>query len=442
MSHSRRRAWRVSALVGVAGLMIAACGSSSSNSSGQSGSNTTVSGGSAPTLPPPIKVTGNLSGPGVTATTITIGQIATISGPVPGLFQGSDDGLDAWVAYINAHGGIDGRTVKILRKDDGFNCTTYTQTLKQYASEVFAMVGTFTLEDTCGKSVLRANPNLPDVQGSALDPSLYSLPNVFAPAPNPPGFQTTGYLYFKSRFGNDIQKSAAIYATSAAANGKEQQLAAESVGYKYVYTDVISDFDTNFTSDILRMKRLGVKIVDMDSDGVTMVAEFLAQAAQQNFHPDALLSAAGYDASLNKLLGNTSLANNVLYSPLPYPLYLGTDRNTVPAVNTFLTWLDNAHPGDTANIYSVSSWAAGTLLLDAMAKAGSNITQASVVTALDGITNFNSDGLIAPSNPGKRIGTHCIVIAGFSNGSWSRVDPSSGFICNGTYDQIPLSEIG
>ena len=439
-SHSRwNRRLGAAALAGLAALALPACGSSGHSGSGATGTSAATSSG--PTIAPPAKVTGSISGPGVTATTITIGEIATITGPVPGLFQGADDGLDAWVAYINANGGIAGHTVKVVRADDGFSCNTYTNTMRQYSSQVFAMVGTFTLEDTCGKSVLAAHPEMIDVQGTALDPTLYNVPNVYTPTPAPPGFQTTGYEYFKSRFPNDITHAATLIASPALANGKEQVITAESLGYRYVYQRVIGPFETNYTSDILRMKSEGVKVVDMGAVAVNNVADFLQQAAQQNFHPDAVISAAAYDAQLLKLLGNKSLADNVLFAPLPYPLYLGTDRASVPAVNTFLTWLDRTHPGDSANIYSVSAWSAGMLLLQGIQGAGSSVTQASVLKALAGVHNFTAGGLVAPTDPGNRIGTHCVLVAGVTNGQWVRVHPSTGYDCSGVFHPVPLSQL-
>src|SRR5581483_2694964 len=139
------------------------------------------------------------------------------------------------------------------------------------------VVGNFTLEDTCGKSVLAANPNLIDVQAATLDPSLYGTPNLFAPSPNPAGFQTTGFQYFKTRFPNDITHTASLVGSPAAANGKEQQLTAESLGYKYVYTRLISPFETNYPRDILPMKSDGVKIVDLGAVSVSNDADFLKQ---------------------------------------------------------------------------------------------------------------------------------------------------------------------
>lgn len=424
------------------GLVASACSSSkSSTTSATTSASGGGQGGSGATIAPPAKITGTLSGPGVTASTITIGQITTTTGPVPGLFQGANDGLDAWAAWVNANGGIAGRQVKIDHVDDGFNCTTYTNAMQHFATSAFAVVGNFTLEDTCGKKVLAANPDLIDIQAATLDPTLYDIPNVYSPAPNPPGASTTGLIYMKQKYPDAVTHAAQLVGQAAAANGREELLTAESVGYKYLYVRDVPDLTTNFTSDILRMKNAGVKFVDMTALAVTSDANFLQQAAQQNFHPTVLYGASSYDAQLFKLLGNASLANNVVWAPVPFALYLGQDRSTVPAVNTFLTWLQQTKPGNTANLFAVEAWAAGQLLQQAMQQAGSTVNRASVQQAVKGITSFNADGLIGQSNPGEKKGGHCVVMAAVRNGGWVRVNPASGFDCSGTYHDIPLSQL-
>ncbi|MBO0729168.1 MAG: ABC transporter substrate-binding protein [Acidimicrobiaceae bacterium] len=442
-SGKRSSRWIALACIASTALLLAACSSKSTNSSsnGSSGTTGTGSNTTGPTLPPPAKLTGTLSGPGVTATTITLGQITTTSGPVPGLFQGANDGLSAWAAWVNANGGIDGRQIKLRQSDDALNCNNYSNEIKQDAGHVFAMVGTFTLGDTCGKTTLQANPSLPDIQAATLDPTLYSIPNVFTPAPSPPGASTAGLQYFKHRFPKDITHTASLVGAAAAANGKEDRLTAESIGYKYVYTRVIGNSETNYTSDILRMKADGVKIVDLTAVAVGNDADFLQQAAQQNFKPDVIFSSTGYDPQLFKLLGNSSLADNVLYAPLAYALYLQGGPKAAPAVNTFLDWLPKGRSGATPNLFAVEAWAAGDLLLEAMRGAGPQITGSSVLSALKKITNFNDNGLIAPTDPGQKVGGHCVLIAQVLNGKWTRVHPSSGFDCSGTYHNLPLSAI-
>ena len=442
MSSNRRFTVRLIATVGAAGLALTACSSSTKSSSSATTTNSGGTSSGTSNIPPPPSVTGSLTGPGVTANTITIGQITTTSGPVPGLFQDANDGLDAYVAYVNANGGIAGHTLKVVHVDDAFDCNTYTQELQRLSTQVFAMVGTFTLNDACGSSLLKSNPNLIDIEADVLNPSLYDgFPNVLSPTPLPPGYWTTGYQWFKDKFPGDITHAAALIPAVAEANGKEQDLTAESIGYKYVYSRTIGSTETNFTSDILRMKSLGVKIVDLGVQAVSVDANFIQQANQQNFHPDAIISAAGYDAHLLKLIGDPNIANNEVYAPLAYSLYLGTDRAAVPGVNTFLTWLDRAHPGESASLFTVSAWGSGMLLVQAMAQAGSQVTQGSVLHALNSINSFNSGGLTAPFDPAQRQGTHCIVVAEVQHGQWTRIDPKSGFECNGVYHNVPLSQL-
>src|SRR5580698_9697695 len=70
--------------------------------------------------------TTSTSVPGITKTTINIGHIADISGPIPGLMLGSQQGIQAWAAYVNSTGGIDGRKIVHDNKDSSLNCTNFT----------------------------------------------------------------------------------------------------------------------------------------------------------------------------------------------------------------------------------------------------------------------------------------------------------------------------
>ena len=449
MDRRDRIGRRVAAVAGVAGLLAAGCGSSShaSSSTGTTAPAGTAAASASSAASPTARevslpaVPGTISGPGVTADTITIGQITTTTGPIPGLFQDANDGLDAYAAYVNANGGLAGHKLKVIHEDDALSCNNYTSDLKDLSSRVFALVGTFTIEDNCGGAVLKANPELINIEGEVLDPSLYSSPNTFTPTPIPPGYTTTGYLWVKQKFPNDITHTAALIPSPSVAPATEQEITAQSVGYKYVYKRIIGPLDTNFTSDILRMKNAGVKIVDLGADPIGVISAFIQQSHQQGLKLDAIISAPAYDGHLFNLLGDRNLANNLVYSPLLYSLYLGQDRTTNPGLNTFLTWLNKDHPNEAASIYSVSAWGSGVLFTQALASAGAQITQSSTLQALAHITSFDSGGLTATFNPGQRKGANCMVIAAVQNGAWTRVYPKSGFDCNGTYLNVPLSEI-
>jgi ABC-type branched-subunit amino acid transport system substrate-binding protein len=436
--NRKRIALRCILLTGVAALALSACSNSSSSSSA-TGTPGSTSPAVASTQPPPT-ISGKLSGPGVTATTITIGQITTTSGANPGLFQGANDGLDAYVAYLNAHGGIDGKTVKVIHVDDAQNCNTFAQSMKTLSTQVFAFVGGFSLVDSCGYSPLQSNPNLLDV-GYALYPLLLNLPNVFSPVPAPPGNATTGLEWLQKKYPGDAAHTGALVPAATATFAKEVRLTAQSLGYNYVYQQVIGNTDTNFTSEILRMKALGVKFVDLSGASLPIDADFLQQAQQQGFNFDAVLPGGSYDSRFLPMLASPALANGKVFQMLNTVNYLGADAASSPELGTLAQYLSKSHPGTAPGLFSIVGWASGMLFTQALANAGQQVTPAATIKALDGITTFNAGGLTAQYNPGKKLGSPCVDVVTVTNGQWVRADPASGFDCSGTYHDISLGAL-
>jgi ABC-type branched-subunit amino acid transport system substrate-binding protein len=100
---------RLAALGAVAALGIAACGSSSS------GGGTPTSGSSTGA--------NTASAPGVTATTVTIGSHQPLTGVAAPGYDEIAPAANAYFQYINANGGINGRTIKYTYLDDGYDPT-------------------------------------------------------------------------------------------------------------------------------------------------------------------------------------------------------------------------------------------------------------------------------------------------------------------------------
>ena len=64
--------------------------------------------------------TGAAAENGITDTEITIGQSCALTGPAGALGTGMRAGLQACFDQINAQGGINGRTIRLISKDDGY----------------------------------------------------------------------------------------------------------------------------------------------------------------------------------------------------------------------------------------------------------------------------------------------------------------------------------
>jgi ABC-type branched-subunit amino acid transport system substrate-binding protein len=380
------------------------------------------------------------SSPGITAKTITIGELADVSGPIPGLFAGAQYGLAAWAAYVNSTGGIDGRKVVVNFKDSALSCTSFTNGITGLASSTFAIVGTTSVVDSCGQAVLKANPNLLYAPGITTAFSLLSLPNVVQPVPNPAGNTTSGYLWVKKKYGAAaVQQAGSIYNTGSPTNAMYQREAAESVGYKYVYTDGVGPVQTEYTSDILRMKSDNIKVVDINDLALNQAADFLNQAAQQGFHPLAVIAATPYDAAFFKQLTNPANASN-LVMPLPFATYLGPNKFSVPEVKTMFKWVEKVKPGWPLDLYTVETWIDGLYFQAAMTHITGTPTQKKLIAAAREVTSFNGDGLIPPVNPAKDIPTNCTSIIGAKNDTYVRIAPKSGFDCSlGKYDLAPAS---
>src|SRR5207245_2395493 len=92
----------------------------------------------------PVALAG--SSPGVTATTITIGGTVPITGPAA-LFGSIGRGADAYFKYVNAHGGVNGRKIIYLYRDDAYDPAKTVQLTRELVEQdhvlaIFSTLGT------------------------------------------------------------------------------------------------------------------------------------------------------------------------------------------------------------------------------------------------------------------------------------------------------------
>lgn len=80
---------------------------------------------------------------GVTEQEIVVGQFAAFSGPAAQLGQRLNTGIQAYFKAVNAQGGVNGRTLRLLTRDDGYEPDKAVQAVKGLIEQdqVFALVG-------------------------------------------------------------------------------------------------------------------------------------------------------------------------------------------------------------------------------------------------------------------------------------------------------------
>lgn len=83
--------------------------------------------------------------PGVTADTITLGQSTTLTGPLGDLGQDLHKGAKVYFDVLNARGGVNGRVIKLVTKDDVYETKKTLENVEGFIAgdATFALFGTF-----------------------------------------------------------------------------------------------------------------------------------------------------------------------------------------------------------------------------------------------------------------------------------------------------------
>ena len=81
--------------------------------------------------------------PGITDTTVSVGTHQPLTGPAASGYATISPATKAYFDYVNANGGVNGRTIEYTVKDDGYNPATTQSVVREMVlqDEVFAILG-------------------------------------------------------------------------------------------------------------------------------------------------------------------------------------------------------------------------------------------------------------------------------------------------------------
>jgi ABC-type branched-subunit amino acid transport system substrate-binding protein len=372
-----------------------------------------------------------------------VGNVSIISGPIPGLFEGAPTGVKAYFAYINSKGGVHGRKLMVDGYDDNFNAEQNQSDTTTALSKDFGLVGDFSLFDNSGCKVLAENPAVPNVSVT-LDPGTNALPNTFSSQPLAVGWNLGPLQFYKKHYPKDLTVGALVSnVPTAVAQWNGEKAALAHVGYKIGYERTVGPLESDFTTDIIHMKNDGVNVIDMTALDWQVAAIMVQDMTQQGWKPALIMSGGPvYADQFIKTAGGPA-ATNGIWVGQEQSLYLGQDASTVPAVNTFLSWVKKVNPSWTPDLYTLFGWTSAALFVQALQAAGPNPTRGEVLAQLKKITNFNANGIIATDNPAQKLPPTCYLMARIVNGNFVRQDdPSGGFRCDGSFYYANASSAG
>jgi branched-chain amino acid transport system substrate-binding protein len=417
----------------------AACSSTNSTTT-----TTAASGGSGGASARTIPESAYSDHTGITSNSIKIGNVATLA--VGGLFKGALVGTQAYADYVNSQGGVNGRKIVVDSYDDGYTGTGNKQGTQQAIETDAALVGDFSTFDSYGGEVLAQNPGVPDVS-QVLDPATNKLPNVYSAVPLGGGWQEGALQYFWQKIGHGpLQHVGTLVGDLPApeADWAGEKYVMEKVGYHVVYDPTYPETQFDFTQNVIAMKNAGVQVLFVDQLAEVYASALLKNLVQQNFHPIVVLGAAAYSTTLIPAAGGPAAVNGS-YFDQNASLYLGADANSIPAVTSFLHWVNVASPGFAADLFTLYGWTSAELFVQALRNAGSNPSRGSIMKALSHVTGFNGGHIVTTSDPAARTQSNCYLVGKVLNAAWTRQDDppinssTNGYRCDYSYVTPPSS---
>lgn len=392
--------------------------------------------GTVGAIPAPAGGNGGSTDVGVTGNSVTFGSVATLSGPVPGLFQGAVYGARAYFAYQNSLGGVYGRQIQLTAADDQLNCGQNKAEHLDLAPKVFAFASSLSLYDYCSNQVFQADKTLADVS-LAFSASTGALPNSFSINPLVPGYRLGSLLYYKSKFPDAIKHVGTLYGQVGAAPQiwANVKAAAESVGYHVAYERGYTAGESDFTTDIVQMRQDGVQMLYFIAADVPTIIHVLQAASQQQWHPALVAVGAGdavYDPAFIPEAG--SLANGVYGDQGSALFFNPEDAQAIPGVALYQTWMTKIGEGSHMDLYSAWGWGQALLAVQALKAAGPKLTRTAFLKALQGIHEFDAGGMFARTDPASKTPATCYVVLRVDQLRFHRVDtPANRFRCDGPY---------
>ncbi len=366
---------------------------------------------------------GGATATGVTANSITVGNIASISGVVPGLTQSAQQATEAWADYVNSTGGICGRQIKVQPFDDGSDSGTDYADAEQACSSDFAMVGNASgFDDGSAQAVSACG--IPDMAAEVSTVNAGETADIFGASPGNAHYWSLGPAnYLKATYPSAITKAAMIYLDVSATQTQatNEVNAYKSVGFNYVYDASTTPTNANYATNVQAMQSAGAQYVTEYSDSSS--AERLLQAMQQaNYTPQVVdWFSEEYSPQFAQQTEPESNGDLVLMSATA--AYEEASGN--PGMQLMESWLNRVAPGYHQDIFAILAWSAGLAFEQAAKAVGPDLTRAALISQIQQITNWTGDGVTPPVNIGQKIPSKCFFYMKIENGAFQRVYPSA-----------------
>jgi branched-chain amino acid transport system substrate-binding protein len=320
--------------------------------------------------------------PGVSAETITIGTHQPLSGPAAAGYSSISAATQAYFDHVNAQGGVHGRQIEYLVKNDGYNPATTQTVVRELVQqdEVFAILnGLGTPTHSAVLDFLNQNevPDLFVSSGSTAwnDPEEY--PYTF-------GYNADYHVEGSAlgQYAADEHADSSVCVLGQDDDYGETFLEGVQIALGEDGVTATETYDTSnqdVTAQIGALQAAGCEVVMLATvNGFTALA--VGTAAQMGFMPTWMAASAGGDyPTLTGFLGEAApqlLQGFVSVNYLPF----SPDSDWVELFTSINEEYNDGAPFDGNTVFGMS---VGYAFVEALTRAGEDPTRESLVEALE-----------------------------------------------------------
>jgi branched-chain amino acid transport system substrate-binding protein len=334
------------------------------------------------------------SPPGVTAKTIVLGGTVPITGPAA-LFGSVGRGADAYFKYVNAHGGVNGRKITYLYRDDAYDPSKTVQLTRELVEndKVFAIFSPIGTDNTIATT---------DYLNAAKVPQLFAgtgaarVGDAYKTHPWTvgylPSFRAEGAIYGRAIAKQGGAKVAVLYEASDfgkdLTDGVKMGLGAKASAV--IAEQAYQPTDTSIESQMSALRASGANVLVLN---VTPQYAILAYVAAHKFgwHPKIYVSSVCISPNVMDIirLNASELATgslSIAFVKDPTDKVWAKDP-IVPLYKSILKkYAPGAKPEDVYNFYGMG---VAYTMVDALKHAGKNPTRASLLAAAQHLNEVN-----------------------------------------------------
>lgn len=381
---------------------------------------------------------------GITSKEIRVAVVADVDTTLsPGLFQASVDAMNAWAKIVNRQGGLAGRKVVVDFIDSKLSPDESRNAVIKACAEDFAMVGSEALflnnvDDMIACPNAEGDPvGLPDMPGLALDfaqrcsPVTYTVtgdPSVCATKDDHPQTWTATRGDFRYYLSQEKNLHGIFGVPSDLKSARDSILPSFQAGVDLgIKKDGSGYIDVSARAQQSSMTPLVQELKDNDSNffyngssaGIMVLVRREARIQGADSVKVWGCNSGCYDINLIKEGGADVEGTTSMTTTLPFY----SDYKAIPTLKLLVKELGGV---DELNSNAVNAFTAALLFQDVVEKvvaSGAALSRQSLLDALEAEHEFDAQGIIGPTDVGRREPPHCFVISEVKNGKWTRLHP-------------------